>query len=348
MRHQDENLDNRTAFGGAIFRGSASVVVGVGLLLVLSMRVLAVLVCALVTHAVYSRLLQTFRRRLPARGATAAAVFLTLIVLAVFAAAVWQATTVLSSPGGVPSLLELLADALERVRGSLPSWLSARIPSSVDDFARVAGAWLRAHAHSLQRWGQAALRGAAHVLVGLIVGFLAAFEAKPQAASPWGRAAAASLRNLVQAFRRVVSAQLRIAVVNALLTAAYLFVVLPLAGIHLPLSGTLVVLTLITGMLPIVGNLLSSAAIVLASVMVGPAVAVASIAFLLGIHKTEYFLNAHFVGRSTSVPAFCLLAAMVGLEASFGLSGLIAAPIYCAWAFRELQESGVISLEARH
>jgi predicted PurR-regulated permease PerM len=295
---------------------------------------------------VYSHLLQAFRRRLPARFANVAALVLTLGVLVLLAAAVWQATTLLSSPGGIPRLLELLADALERVRASLPAWLSDRIPQSADELARVAGAWLRAHAQNLQRWGHAALRGAAHVLAGLVIGLLAAFERKPRAASPWGRAAAASLRNLVDAFRKVVSAQLRIAFVNAGLTAAYLFAVLPLAGGRLPLSGTLVAVTLLTGMLPIVGNLVSSTAIVLASLTVGPAVTVASIVFLLAIHKTEYFLNAHFVGRSTNVPAFCLLAAMVALEAGFGISGLIAAPIYCAWAFRELQESGVLAWEA--
>jgi predicted PurR-regulated permease PerM len=344
MRTQEAPA-NRIPAEDAIRRASASVIVGTGLLLVLAMRIFGVLVCALVTHAVFSHLLQAFRRRLPARSATAAALVLTLLVLLLLATAVWQAVTVLSAPGGVPRLLELLADALDRVRGTLPGWLSDRIPASADDFTRVAGAWLRAHAHNLQRWGHAALRGAAHVLIGLAIGLLAAFERKPRAASAWGRAAAASLHNVVHAFRVVVSAQLRIAAVNTALTATYLFVVLPVAGIHLPLSGTLVAVTLLTGMLPIVGNLLSSAAIVLASLTVGPAVTVASIVFLLGIHKTEYFLNAHFVGRSTNVPAFCLLGAMVALEAAFGVSGLVAAPIYCAWAFGESSDIGVVSLE---
>ena len=339
MRAAPETPD-RTA------RASASLVVGIGLLLVLSMRIFGMLVCALVTHAVFSRLLQIFRRRLPPGLATASAVVLTLLVLALLVAGVWQATTVLSSPGGVPDLLQLLADALDRVRGSLPAWLSDRIPRSADEFVQVAGAWLRGHAHNLQRWGHEALRGAAHVLLGLIIGLLAAFEHKPRPASAWGRACAASLVNVADVFRRVVSAQVRIAVVNAVLTAIYLFAVLPLAGSHVPLSGTLVVVTLITGMLPIVGNLVSSAAIVLASLMVSPAVTVASIVFLLVIHKTEYFLNAHFVGRSTNVPAFCLLAAMVALEAGFGIAGLVAAPIYCAWAFRELEENGVVALQA--
>ncbi len=345
MGARQEAPAGRIPAADAIGRASASVVVAIGLLLVLSLRVFAVLVCALVTHAVYSRLIQTFRRRLPARSATAAALVLTFLVLALLATAVWQATTVLSSPGGVPSLLELLADALDRVRGNLPGWLSDRIPQSADDFTRVAGAWLRAHAQNLQRWGHAALRGTAHVLIGMIIGLLAAFESKPRAASAWGRAAAASLHNLGDAFRRVVSAQVRIAAINALLSAVYLLIVLPLAGSRLPLSGTLVAVTLLAGLLPIVGNLVSSASIVLASLTAGPAVTVASVVFLFGIHKTEYFLNAHFVGRSTKVPAFCLLATMVALEAAFGVSGLIAAPIYCAWAFAELRQNGVVSLE---
>lgn len=345
MRTEQQAPARSIRSADAARRASASVVVAVALLLVLSTRILAVLVCALVTHAVYSRLLHAFRRRLPARAGTAAALVLTLAVLALLVAAVWQAATVLSSPGGVPRLLELLADMLERVRASLPAWVSERIPASADDFTHVAGAWLRGHAQNLQRWGHSALRAAAHVLVGLVIGLLAAFERKPRAASAWGHGAAASLHNLVHAFRRVVSAQLRIAGVNTVLTAAYLFGVLPLAGTHLPLSGTLVAVTLFTGLLPIVGNLLSSAAIVLASLTAGPAVTVASIVFLLVIHKTEYFLNAHFVGRSTNVPAFCLLAAMVALEAAFGLPGLIAAPIYCAWAFGELEACGVMALE---
>ena len=337
--------DTATAVAGSPrARASAALVVGIGLLLVLWLRVLAVLVCALVTHAVYTQLLHRLRQRLPARWAGAGAIVLTLLVLALLVLGAWQATTVLSSPDGVPRLMEFLADALERLRSTLPAWASDRIPASADDFTRVAGGWLRGHAHGLQRWGQAALRGAAHVLVGLIVGLLAAFERPPRPVSAWGCAAAASLNGVARAFRQVVSAQVRIALVNAVLTAAYLFVVLPLAGSHLPLAGMLVVLTLLAGMLPIVGNLVSSAAIVLASLAVGPAVTGASIAFLLAVHKTEYFLNAHFVGRSTHVPAFCLLAAMVALESAFGIAGLIAAPIYCAWAFRELQECGVLSL----
>jgi hypothetical protein len=33
---------------------------------------------------------------------------------------------------------------------------------------------------------------------------------------------------------------------------------------------------------------------------------------------------------------------MVLLEAIFGAPGLVAGPIYCAWLFRELRETGIL------
>jgi predicted PurR-regulated permease PerM len=327
-------------------RVSAAAVVALALLAVLWLHVLGVLISALAAHSVYRRLIRLLERKLPARTATVAAILFTVLALAILAWAAWQATRLLSSPtGGVPSLLQFLAETLDRLRASLPAWIADRIPQSADDFTRVAASWLRAHAQKLQLWGHAALRAAAHVLVGLIIGLLAAFERKPRAASPWAVACAQSLGNVARAFDLIVSAQVRIALINTVLTAAYVFAVLPLAGTHLPLARTLVAVTLLTGFVPIVGNLVSSAAIVIASLAAGTGVTLASVAFLLGVHKLEYFLNAHFVGRSANVPAFCLLAGIVALEAAFGVSGLLAAPIYCAWLFGELQAAGVLAPE---
>jgi predicted PurR-regulated permease PerM len=56
------------------------------------------------------------------------------------------------------------------------------------------------------------------------------------------------------------------------------------------------------------------------------------------VHKLEYFLNARIIGTRIRVPAYALLASMLVLEAAFGIQGVIAAPIYCAWLTRELRE----------
>jgi predicted PurR-regulated permease PerM len=87
----------------------------------------------------------------------------------------------------------------------------------------------------------------------------------------------------------------------------------------------------------VVGNLMSNTAIVLTSLVVSPWLAVLSLAFLVGIHKLEYFLNAHIVGSRIRVPTYELLAVMLVLEATFGLAGVVAAPIYYAWFTRELR-----------
>ncbi|HJV59698.1 MAG TPA: hypothetical protein VJ743_02075, partial [Albitalea sp.] len=75
---------------------------------------------------------------------------------------------------------------------------------------------------------------------------------------------------------------------------------------------------------------------------VAPWLALLSLGYLIAIHKLEYFLNAHIVGERISVPSYELLAAMLVFEAAFGLPGLVAAPIYYAWATRELRRCGAI------
>jgi predicted PurR-regulated permease PerM len=150
--------------------------------------------------------------------------------------------------------------------------------------------------------------------------------------------AQARLLQLATAFADVFAAQLRISLINALLTGVYLLVILPALGYRVPLAPTLVGFTFFASLLPIVGNLLSNAAITVAALTVSVWLGVASLGFLVVIHKLEYFLNARIVGGRTNVPTYAMLAAMLVLEAAFGLAGLVAAPIYAAWLTRELRE----------
>ena len=63
----------------------------------------------------------------------------------------------------------------------------------------------------------------------------------------------------------MVFAQVRISALNTVFTAIYLVVVLPLFGVHLPLTKTLIGVTFIGGLIPIIGNLISNTAIVIVS-----------------------------------------------------------------------------------
>jgi len=105
---------------------------------------------------------------------------------------------------------------------------------------------------------------------------------------------------------------------------------------RLPLSKTLVMVTFIVGLLPVIGNLVSNAIIVGISLSVSFGTAVASLAFLIIIHKLEYFLNARIIGGQIEARAWELLLAMLAMEAAFGLPGVIAAPIFYAYLKREL------------
>jgi predicted PurR-regulated permease PerM len=140
----------------------------------------------------------------------------------------------------------------------------------------------------------------------------------------------------------VVFAQVKISGLNASLTALYLLVALPLFGIHLPMATLLVLLTFAVGMLPVVGNLVSNTVIVVISLGVSPLVGVASLLFLILIHKAEYFMNARIVGHEVQATAWELLSAMLLLEAVFGIVGLVAAPVVYAWLKAEVKEQGMI------
>jgi predicted PurR-regulated permease PerM len=157
---------------------------------------------------------------------------------------------------------------------------------------------------------------------------------------PLARALIERCRCFADAFRRIVFAQIRISALNTVLTASYLALALPLFGVHLPLTKTLIAVTFIVGLLPVVGNLISNTIIIIVSLSQSSHVAFFSLIFLVVIHKLEYFLNARIVGGQINARAWELLIAMLLMEALFGLPGVVAAPIIYAWIKRELADAG--------
>ena len=83
----------------------------------------------------------------------------------------------------------------------------------------------------------------------------------------------------------MATAQVKISAVNTTLTALYLLVALPLFGIHVPFATTLIVITFLCGLIPVLGNLISNAVITILSMGVSIGTAVASLAYLVVIHK---------------------------------------------------------------
>jgi predicted PurR-regulated permease PerM len=159
---------------------------------------------------------------------------------------------------------------------------------------------------------------------------------------PLARELVERVTRLGNAFRRVVFAQVRISLINTVLTGIYIALILPSLGVKLPFKITLVAVTFITGLLPVVGNLISNVVIVVVSLSYSLNVAIGSLLFLIVIHKLEYFLNARIVGSRTECHAWELLLAMLAMEAAFGIAGVVAAPIYYAYLKDELSDRGLV------
>jgi len=238
----------------------------------------------------------------------------------------------------VPALLQKMADILDTWRTTMPAWIVEHLPGDVDEMKGQTVQWLRSHAGDLQHAGAEAGRGLAHIIVGLAVGALVALHdvQRPDSLGPLARSLGERAGKLGNAFRRVVFGQVRISAINAVLTALYVVIALPLAGVHLPLAKTMIAVVFLVGLLPVIGNLISNTIIVVLSLSVSLQVAIVSLVFLVVIHKLEYFLNAHIVGTQVHAHAWELLLAMLVMEAAFGISGLIAAPIYYAYLKDEL------------
>ena len=243
-----------------------------------------------------------------------------------------------SEAGNVPALLQHLADIIDRWRTALPAGVVEYLPEDMDEMRETLAPWLREHAGTLQHAGAEVGRTFAHILIGLGIGALVALHdvQPPEALGPLARALQERAGRLGEAFRRVVFAQVRISAVNTILTALYLVVALPIAGVHVPLAKVMIAVTFFVGFLPIIGNLISNTAIVILSLSISLPVAIVSFVFLIVIHKLEYFLNAHIVGTQVHAHAWELLLAMLVLEAAFGMPGVIAAPIYYAYIKDEL------------
>ena len=237
-----------------------------------------------------------------------------------------------------------MAEIIEHSRERMPVWMSEYMPADAEQLRHALVEWLRAHASVFQVAGADIGRVFAHILIGMVIGALLSLEkavAAPSRGTLAAEIASHSLR-LSTAFRQVVFGQIWISGINAMLTALYLAVALPLFGIHLPFTKTLIVLTFVIGLIPILGNLISNTVIFIVSLSHSLAVALASLGYLIVIHKLEYFLNARIIGGQIRAKAWELLLSILVLESAFGVAGVIAAPIYYAYLKAEFREKGLV------
>ncbi|MFR0674303.1 AI-2E family transporter [Enterobacterales bacterium AW_CKDN230030176-1A_HGKHYDSX7] len=316
-------------------------IVGAGLLLALPLKLLPSLLAGLLVFELVNMLTPRLQPLIAGQRARWLAVALlgTLVVTSLallFAGAISFVLHEAENPG---ASLDRFMGVVDRARAQLPPFIDSYLPASAAEFRVAIGEWFKSHMGELQLLGKGAAHMFVTLLIGMILGAIVALQRLPDVSrrKPLAAALFERLNLLVQAFRNIVFAQIKISLLNTVFTGIFLALVLPLFGVHLPLTKTLIVLTFLLGLLPVIGNLMSNTLITIVGLSLSIWVAVAALGYLIVIHKVEYFLNARIVGGQIRAKSWELLLAMLVFEAAFGLPGVIAGPIYYAYLKSELR-----------
>ena len=330
---------------------AAWAILGVLLLFIFMQNLVSAVVVALALYVLLEGVRKRMLRRLTGRSARPLAVIIvTLVVASALVGAIALVVTMMRrGAGNLPDMMNQMAEILGSVRlwlGGLGHQFIPEVMTDAEELKATIADWLKTHAQTLRAGGMYIGIGVVHSIMGILLALLIFFrhvthhdEARR---GPLARHLVDKIDRFSDAFARVATAQIKISAVNTTLTAIYLLVGLPLFGIHVPFAGTLVLLTFVCGLIPVLGNLISNTVITILSMGVSPATAAASLAFLIIIHKLEYLINARIVGGETDAQAWEILMAIIVGEAAFGVGGVVLAPIVYAFVKRELSDRGLI------
>lgn len=327
-----------------------AVVIG-GVFFVLWQHLVSALIVGLALYLILDRVSERFQGRM-SRGVVRPLALLTVttVLAGIIAAAIALLVTMLRrGAGNVPEMMEQMADILGSVRlwlGGVGRSFIPEVMTDAEDFKATVQAWLKTHAQTLRAGGLWLGIGLVHMIMGVLLAVLVFFRHvthhDDETRGPLARHLVDKVDRFAHAFGRVATAQIKISAVNTVLTGIYLLVVLPLFGIRVPFATTLVVITFLCGLIPVLGNLISNTVITILSMGVSIGTAAASLAFLVIIHKLEYLINSRIVGGETDSQAWEILLAIIIGEAAFGVGGVVLAPIIYAFIKRELRDRALV------
>lgn len=321
-------------------------IISFALLFILPLKLLPCLIAGLLTFEIIDSLTNLLKQRIEGRIARVISVgIITVVVIVALATAFTSAYTFLMHEANHPEqLLKKLLLIIEKARNQLPESIDKFLPATAEDIKHYLSQFIIGHLTELKTFG----KGAAHlfvtVLVGMVLGAIIALHPVPKenTLKPLATTLFTRVSRFARAFHDIVFAQIKISALNTFFTAIFLLIVPHLFGEHLPLVKTLILITFIVGLIPVIGNLISNTVIFLVALSVSFWVACCVLLYLICIHKLEYFLNARIVGGQIRARAWELLIAMLVFEAAFGLAGVIAAPIYYAYLKYELRAERLI------
>jgi predicted PurR-regulated permease PerM len=255
----------------------------------------------------------------------------------------WSLPGEMTQSKGLTNLSSSLPDSMDStspLTNSLPS-LNANpnadetqigTATQLEDFKRQSVRWLRTQLGYLGNFAKIATKEFAFLLIGLVVAISLFFNSqmdldrerhalRNNLYSFACDEIVARFRSFYESFARVMGAQIIISILNTGFTAIYLL------AVGLPYAWLVIVITFLCGLLPIIGNLISNSIIVVLSFRISPQLAIASLVFLVVLHKLEYFLNSKIIGDRIKNPVWLTLLGLLIGERLMGIPGMILAPV---------------------
>ncbi|CAM3468362.1 hypothetical protein BS639_02065 [Rouxiella silvae] len=317
-----------------------------GLFLILPLHLLGCFISGFIVYELVNALTPHFQKII--RGERArwlvVALISTVVVSALILAVMGIVTFLLHDVRNPAAFNDKVSHLLSDAQSRLSPVMLHYLPANLEELQREFIQWMREHVVMLQAAGKNAAHTFVTMLVGMILGAIISLQrgVGEEQHAPLKNDLMQRMRLLSQSFRNVVFAQFQISLINTVLSGVFLFGILPMFGIHLPLSKTLVVFTFVCGLLPVVGNLISNTVICIVGLSISLWVGAIVLGYLIIIHKVEYFLNARIVGTRINAKSWEVLLAMLIFESAFGLPGVVAAPIYYAYLKSELKTARLI------
>lgn len=234
-------------------------------------------------------------------------------------------------------LLATLLDTLNQARHLFPESIVNYIPDSLSEAKAYLLNTFKSNINSFAAFGQNALNLLLFILIGWLIGILIACKEKAdENNSTFIKTWLNLWLKLSESFRFVVFAQVKVAAFNSTVIAIFLFIVSPILGWDIPYAKTLVLITFLCGLLPIIGNLIANSVIFIIALTVSFPAAMTALAFSMAIHKLEYLIISKSLGADIGSDVWELLIVLFVGEILFGTSGLIFAPILYAFFKKEM------------